>query len=257
MDPIKIELPEVANEALKPLAASIGNTLSSLWDICFGWVDVSDEKIQHKRLLKLQAFKESLRNNISEIPEENLQEPSLSVVGPALEASKYFFEDEEVRSMFSKLIANSMNRDTASYIQVSFVEIIKQLSPFDAKIITYFKERSQHAIAKMHAVNTRGEFLTVHDLLFFYKDLNESNRAKTMVSLTNLQRLGLIEIDFDESFRDSSFYEIYENSPLRIVSSTPLHIADWSMEESPSELTVFPGIAKLTAYGKAFIDSCL
>lgn len=41
---IKLELPDVANEALKPLAQSIGNTLNSIWNICFGWIDYTSDK---------------------------------------------------------------------------------------------------------------------------------------------------------------------------------------------------------------------
>lgn len=60
MEPIKIDLPDVANEALKPLAQSIGNTLSSIWDVCFGWIDMSAEKVQYKRQLALKSFKDDL-----------------------------------------------------------------------------------------------------------------------------------------------------------------------------------------------------
>lgn len=70
--PIKLELPDIINKALTPLAQSIGTTLSSIWDITFGWVNNIQQKVQAKRLKALNEFKKSLEKNISDIPADNL-----------------------------------------------------------------------------------------------------------------------------------------------------------------------------------------
>lgn len=256
--PIKIELPAAVNEAFGPLAKGVGNTLASLWDITFGWIDNADQKIKYKRLQSLRAFKDSIESGVSNIPPENLCEPKISIIGPAFEASKYYFEESSLREMFAKLIVNSMNISTKSVVQNSFVEIIKQLSPTDAEIISYFKERSQHAVAKIVAEKKNSpEFLTLHPLLFFYKSRQEENRNETSISLINLQRLGLVEIDFEECFAESSAYSVYEDSPLRKVSPGLFSIANWPRDCCPDNYSVKKGIAKRTSYGSAFIDVCV
>lgn len=252
MEPIKLELPEVANEALKPLANSIGNTLSSLWDICFGWIDISADKVHYKRTLELQAFKDSLENDISEIPEENLQEPQLSIIGPALEASKYFFEEEELRSMFSKLIANTMNRETSAYTQTSFVEAIKQMSPLDAKIIKYFSSNPKYPVVQYRKSSGDSTFIIRHPIVFLHDFCTEENVKAVEVSLINLKRLGLIEISFNEHIPNDSAYKIYEESSLHVECCKP-----YGLQFSPFKLDMRKGVIRITGYGEFFITSCL
>jgi hypothetical protein len=127
---------EPVNNVLNPPAKVLGNTIAALLDIILGRIENFDEKLKLKRQKDLQAFKDTLENEVAKIPEQNRIEPKLSIAGPALEASKYFIEEESLRSMFAKLLANSMNKDTSQYVQTSFVEIIKQMSPLDAKNIS-------------------------------------------------------------------------------------------------------------------------
>ena len=96
------------------------------------------EKQQLRFGNQLKNFKQELENSTSNIQEENLQEPKMSIVGPALEASKYYFDEKEIRDMFVKLIASSMDSTYNGLVQHSFVEIIKQLSPYDAKLFASF-----------------------------------------------------------------------------------------------------------------------
>src|SRR5690625_2537989 len=69
------------------------------------------ERKRAKREANIQMYKESIAQKVSAIPEENLQEPPLSIVGPALEASKYYIEEEALREMFSSIISASMNSE--------------------------------------------------------------------------------------------------------------------------------------------------
>lgn len=102
------------------------------------------EKKRAKRDQNIKDYKNSIATEISKIPEENIQEPPLSIVGPALEASKFYIEEEDLRDMFAKLIAGSMDASKSSLSHPSFVEIIKQMSPQDAKLI---KQISKNGIA--------------------------------------------------------------------------------------------------------------
>ncbi|MBT2721454.1 DUF4393 domain-containing protein [Bacillus sp. ISL-46] len=76
-------------------------------------------------------------------------EPPLSIVGPALEASKFYIEEEELRSMFAKVVAASMDNRQASYVHPAFIEIIKQLSPVDALVISSFSDESKQPIVNI------------------------------------------------------------------------------------------------------------
>ena len=52
-----------------------------------------------------------------------------------MQAISYSMNSEELREMYSNLLAKSMNSDAKTLVHPSFVEIIKQLSPFDARFL--------------------------------------------------------------------------------------------------------------------------
>ncbi|MDO4927419.1 MAG: Abi-alpha family protein, partial [Turicibacter sp.] len=111
---LKIEAPECLSEPIKEVAtpvakslgSSAGNTLSTAWELVFGGLDTKLEKVRYKRQKSIESFKAELDNKIEQIPSENLIEAKMHIVGPILEASKYYFEEEDLRAMFSSLIAS-------------------------------------------------------------------------------------------------------------------------------------------------------
>ncbi|MGH1280463.1 DUF4393 domain-containing protein [Bacillus basilensis] len=140
--------PKFLDEAVMPVAKKAGSTLSSIWTIAFGGIDIYAEKTQLKRVRSLNQFKDELEQAVSSIPEENIVEPPLHIVGSSLEAAKYYFENDELRKMFANLIAASINSDMASKAHPSFVEIIKQLSPLDAMNLKLFKSNGRFPIVQ-------------------------------------------------------------------------------------------------------------
>jgi len=69
------------------------------------------------------------------IPAERIQAPAPEVVVPALTAVAYT-QAEEPRAMFAALLAKSMDSTTARDVHPSFVEVIKQLTPDEARILS-------------------------------------------------------------------------------------------------------------------------
>lgn len=62
-------------------------------------------------------------------------EPDIQIVAPALEASKYCVEKEELRKMFVNLIASSINSDKVASVHPIFNDIIRKLSSTDALLL--------------------------------------------------------------------------------------------------------------------------
>lgn len=253
MSKIDFELTEIVNEATMPVAGSIGNTLGSLWDICFGWIDAADEKIRYKRALEvleykqdLLDFKKVLDDEINSIPLNKLLDPPLEIVGPSFEALKFFLREKKLRSYFAKLIAKSMNEDMAPYVHASFVEIIRQMSPLDAKIIEYFIHRETYPIAQYQKPREDG-YDVVHPLVFLHDICTEENVKQVAISISNLCRLGLLECTFLESVSNKREYDrYYLAESLRFSKDDP--------EEA---LEVDEGVVGVTSYGAAFIFACV
>lgn len=113
---IKLEIPDCISKPIeegitpvtKSLGSSIGNTISVAWELAFGGLDAKLEKAKYKRQKDVESFRKELDSKINKIPLENVTEAEMHIVGPTLEASKYYFEKEDLRNMFSSLIASSV-----------------------------------------------------------------------------------------------------------------------------------------------------
>lgn len=97
-------------------------------------------------LYLFDSYKNNLVEEISQIPEENLIDPPMNIVGPALEASKFYIEEEELRKMFAKVVAASMDSRRSTNVHPAFVEIIKQLDTLDAQNIKLFDDLQHDAL---------------------------------------------------------------------------------------------------------------
>lgn len=132
-------VPDSVDNAVKNITdkptQNIGITLADIWYLVFGGISQAAEKRKLKYSYALQEFEKELQEKISNIPEDKLVEPDIQVIAQALEAAKYCVEKEELRRMFVKLISSSLNKDLYEDVHPIYVNIIKSLTPFDAKLL--------------------------------------------------------------------------------------------------------------------------
>src|SRR5690606_13523981 len=81
-------------------------TLDDLGYLAFGKISHLAELKRAKYEVATTNYKKQVAQKIIEIDENNLQEPPISVVGPALEASRFYIEEQELREMFANVIAS-------------------------------------------------------------------------------------------------------------------------------------------------------
>lgn len=282
MDPI---LGKGIDKILDGAADGPIKTLNLTWDLVFGGYHTWINKIQHKREINLNDFKESLNSNLQEIPKENIQEPKISLLGPALDASKFYIDEKVIRDMFSNLIAASMDRRKNSDIHHSFVEIIKQMSSEDAILFKHLSDSLLVPAVKYIARTHNGNNKTpVSDVLIKDSPLSYTN---TEISIINLSRIGLIEIDIGLNFisNDEEYDEFYEPKMIetfikkyednnrehystifkqlkvygvsKLAQDNNLTINDIYKISSPGSIEFEKGFIKITSFGKAFINCCL
>lgn len=157
-----------------------------------------------------------LQQEISAIPDENLIEPPLSIVGPALNSAQYHIEEEVLRKMFSKIISSSMDNRKSSRAHHSFVEIIKQPSPLDASNLKVFQQRFKLPVVSYGIeaiINHIQGTLKLYPHVFPHNpDCDDS--IINASSLNNLQRLGLISIEYSGGLLDKSLYNNFEKYEL-------------------------------------------
>lgn len=190
-------------------------SLAHLWHYVYGYkIDVMVQEKKERHLKNIRLLQEEIISEVQNISDENIQEPVISIVGPALEASRYYIEEEEIRKMFSKLIASSMDSSKNSTTHHSFVEIIKMLSPLDAKNLYFMHTTDDGTISRIKMVkNSSGSYQVINNHVFLGNpECNDS--ALIEPSIDNLIRLGLVNVSYIERRTNESLYDKHNNSPL-------------------------------------------
>lgn len=195
------------DSAGEKLLVGPARTFNSIWRLSTGWIDMLDEKLYLIQQQSVERFKIKLKKKISEIPQENQQEPKLSLIAPALESTKYYIEEEELRDLFVNLISKSMDDRYNDDVNHAFVEIIKQLSPIDAYVLKKINTRTI-PVARYEMPLTEGS-ITLND---YYIIDDIYTEKQTSISLTNLNRLGLINMPQGYSLTNESLYDQFSNN---------------------------------------------
>lgn len=252
---IKYDATQLIDSSITPIAKSISRTVSSIFDLTLGKIADINDRYQLKREYELKAFRNQLEADINSIPEENLTEPNVATLGTALESSKYFFEEEEIRNMFSKLIASSMDSSKIQKVRPTFSYIIQQLNHIDALNLVELSKLSTAPIAQSEVIQTGTKYGEQRKFQYiFFSNRNIEPFSETMsASLDNLQRLGLITISFTQWFNDD-VYKWHKNP--YIISTYTKDYFDPNIEEKAA-FTISKGIIYLSNLGRQFVDVCL
>lgn len=251
---VKLDGTDFINEVVTKPFGAVSNTLTSIWGLTFGWIDHFNEKKKIEKKHNLKQYKKLVEKEISNIEEGKLQEPKMSILGPAVQSSEFFFEEKHYREMFSKIIAGSFNSEYNDVIHPSFAKIITELSKNDAKVLKYLcglRDNSESLKAR------RLEILFFGDLpkdslypnsIVTRKKYADLNPLDTNLSLSNLERLNLITVSQSvypgEIFNDDKF----GNAPL---------IKELKEKYPLIRYKIHPIQVNLTTLGKSFAKVCL
>lgn len=228
-------------KALGTVAKTVNVALAPVSALVWGYDKIKDF-VDNKVTEKLQN-----------VPEENIVTPPPHVAGPALESLRYTGAIEELKELYANLIASSMDSSTTENAHPSFVEIIKQLSSDEAKLLAGFITTAQETavtIRNIREVGTGGQdafrnFTVLGDRT----GVQSYNRIPNY--LDNLCRLGLIEIPDSYHLIGEDTYKHLEEHPFvtAIVDSINKN------EGRKSDLvkkTIF-----VTGLGRQFINACV
>lgn len=202
----------------------------------------------------LAETKKLLQQKLENIPPEQIEVPEAHIAVPTLQCVSYCIDSEELRNMYANLLASSMNKAVKNGVHPSFVEIIKQLCPDEARMLKYFYKNISIPIITLKRTNKEGLFVKVIDC---FSDIGYEAKCEFPLKnenyFNNLIRLGLIEKgSHGESFRDHSRYNKLINNQLiqdelnRIIGEKDFNIPD-----------IDKGYIVITQFGKSFCSICL
>ena len=174
-------------------------------------------------------------------------------IGPIIDASKYYYENDYYVEMFSDLLQSACDTNFIYKIHPSFVNFIKELSPLDAKLLNSFNYNKTYPIADILEIDKDKKITPFYKSLFYFYDINNHftilEHLNLTNSLNNLIRLGLVKKNKDilklnynyDDFKNHFLYKIYEN-----------------LKENPqNQLKIVKYRIELTETGINFLNCCI
>ena len=159
-------------------------------------------------------------DRLKNVPPENIVTPKPNVAGPALEALRYTGHESTLSDLYANLLAASMDSSTAHGAHPAFVEIIKQLTPDEAKLVALFVgERNLPLINVRWEFDPNPEGITGGKTIFTsFSHLGTEAGCEfphmTPTYIDNLCRLGLAEIPTMFQYTTKGVYDVLEADPV-------------------------------------------
>jgi len=202
-------------------------------------------------------IKDFVDNKVSEklqnVPEENIVTPPPHVAGPALESLRYTGSIEELKELYANLIASSMDSATTQEAHPSFVEIIKQLSSDEAKLLTAFISTDQEPAVTIR--NNRKDNSGGRDQFRNFTVLGErtgvSDHNRIPNYLDNLSRLGLIHIPESYALIGDNIYKHLDEHPFVKAITESIDKTDDRKSDIVHKTIIVTGL------GRQFINACV
>jgi hypothetical protein len=196
---------------------------------------------------------EKLRN----VPEERLRTPEPNIAGPALESLRYTGHKEELRELYASLLATAMDADKMAQAHPAFVEIIRQLSPDEAKIVRRFAYSGAQALIDVRnhqdTPPVGGRWILKYFSMLPY-DATCTSPELGPAYMVNLQRLGLVELR--ENYRLNSQDGVDQYQVLRDYP-TIKSLCEEIGKEPGHRAEIWEGAVHLTALGRQFCYACI
>lgn len=247
-----VEAVPIYQDALQPAAKEIGTGLHTVAKTIN--VALSPFKVLVWGYDKIEDYViSSLAERFKNVPAERLIAPSPTVAGPTLEALRFAGHEPSLRELYANLLATSMDAKTAQQAHPAFVEIIRQLTPDEARILKLFSLKRVYPVISL--VSSKIDSIEYKSILEHFSLLGEEAKCSypdlTQYYLDNLCRLGLAEIKEDMWLVEAGVYEPLENtaSIVKLVSAINKH------ENRKCEIK--KEILSVSNLGKQFCIACV
>jgi hypothetical protein len=165
-----IPIAELYRDLAQPTTQEIGEALGNAAKVArFALAPIDYLAAQHQR------WKRYLERLADKVPEERRIEAHPQLAGPVFAGLQYVEETGINAELFLNLLARAIDRERVSEAHPAFAQLISQLSPDEALILFYLKQRTfvhrQHAVYHQESntfsprTTTHNEF-PLHELVF-------------------------------------------------------------------------------------------
>lgn len=171
-----------------------------------------------------EKFANDFKQKAKNISSEQLVEPDPSIAGPVLQGLAFNHENEDLREMYLNLLSVAVDDSRNNTAHPAFVDVLRQITPFEAQIINQLLSEPSTPIARVvlvdkdfettrkanHMVSVKQHLLNIIDSETGI--CSADSRLELMVD--NYCRLGLITVDYEKSLADEDEYMWAYEHPL-------------------------------------------
>lgn len=194
---------------------------------------------------------------LSSVPKERLRTPEPNIAGPALESLRYTGHKEELRELYASLLATAMDAENMAQAHPAFVEMIRQLSSDEAKIVRSLAYSGARALIDVRDHQdippAGGHWVLKHFSMVPY-ETDCATPGFGSAYMVNLQRLGLVELR-----------ENYQLNPRNDVDQYQVLLDHPTIKSLSEEIKQVPGhrpviwrgAVHLTPLGRQFCQACV
>lgn len=204
-----------------------------------------------------EKFQKDFEPKLADIPQEELIEPKASVAGAVLQSIAFAHEEIDLKEMYLSLLATSMDKRVSVNAHPAFVEIIKQLSSEEAKVLqnVFALDGTMAPVVEIRLQQDAGFQILYTHLVDYqtasythfvdYRTANGTKLENPRMSaiFDNLARLGLITVDYASNLTAENAYDWVDNRPEMIR---------FKKEFDPAKIQFQKGVIKKTSFGTQF-----
>ena len=235
----------IYQDAIQPAAKELGKVLTTLTKTIN--IALAPIKLVVWGYDQIEDFlTEKLTEKLKNIPEENIITPPTYLAGPAIEALKFSGHNEELRELYANLLATSMDKNSTDKAHPGYVDIIKNITPNEARLLKYFVNENNVPLIDISYKDEVGDILLLPNYTLLNENLHLGGEILVCTYITNLCRLGILEVPFGRFLANEDLYKPIENSEM-VIYSTKL------AEEKGKTIKIERRLLRLTRYGEDFI----
>lgn len=207
-------IPELYHDGMQPTVQETGKALALIPKTINAALSGLQQWIAHREY-NVEETKKFLAIKLEKVDADKIVPPEPYIAVPAIQALSYSMNSDDLRSMYANLLATSMTADKKWNVHPSFVEVIKQLSPDEAKLLKSLTKDS-YPIIDLMLVNPNGSFKIIVRNYTDVADEISEHPNKIFSYLDNLKRLELIEIPIGMCIANESAYKhLEEHSEIK------------------------------------------
>ena len=254
-------LEDITKDVIIPPSKELSAGITKLLSVVITFIDNATYKYIANSQYKKQKFLDDLEKKYSSIPDNNIVEPSINILGSVMDILKYNLDEDYLVEMYTNILISDMDVNTKNKCHICFVEILKQLSKNDLKVleaIYKMEETKSMAFGKLNVVDSNNELLgyEFHNSIYLanidnYR-IDDYNQFSN--SIENLNRLGLIEISYVKFFGN---IEIYNKLVQDALPSCSHILQEIRLSNPNAQLGCEKGLVSINNLGYDLMQICL